>query len=41
MTYRFTGRKGGGSLLDFGYQIETITQQGFKTIRCPTYPEVT
>jgi len=27
-------------LIDLGYQIKTITPQSFKTIQCPTYPEI-
>lgn len=27
-------------LIDFGYQVKTITPQSFKTVRCPTYPEI-
>jgi glycosyltransferase involved in cell wall biosynthesis len=27
-------------LIDFGYQVKTITPQAFPTIRCPTYPEI-
>lgn len=27
-------------LIKFGYQVKTITPHGFKTIRCPTYPEI-
>ncbi len=27
-------------LIDFGYQVKTITPQAFTTVRCPTYPEI-
>lgn len=27
-------------LIDFGYQVKTITPQSFNTIQCPTYPEI-
>jgi len=27
-------------LTDFGYQVKTLTPQQFKTIQCPTYPEI-
>ncbi|MGB3221812.1 MAG: glycosyltransferase family 1 protein [Desulforhopalus sp.] len=27
-------------LIDFGYQVKTITPQAYPTVRCPTYPEI-
>jgi glycosyltransferase involved in cell wall biosynthesis len=27
-------------LIDFGYQVKMITPEQFRTIRCPTYPEI-
>lgn len=27
-------------LTDFGYKVKTITPQAFRTVRCPTYPEI-